>query len=379
MCCMEAHSAGNVLIAAGGTGGHIFPAQTLAHCLLGKGFQPTLVTDRRGIELGCGRAGLPCYTLYSSPFSNQGLMGVALAGMKLSVGVVQAWFLVRRLEPVAVVGFGGHASLPLMLVAVRMKLPTVIHEANAVLGRANRLLAPRVSAIATSFDNTAGLARVHRGKEVRTGMPVRTDIVSLRGKVTRSLSLDSKIQLLVIGGSQGSRVLSEVVPAALAQMPSYLKTRVVVVHQCRAIDQDKVATAFEIGGINASVSPFIEDMAAALGDAHLVISRSGASTVAELAAAGRPALLVPFPHATDDHQTANARALVDAGGAWMMHENDFKVPKLKTWLVDILRDPRVLAAVGHKARTIGEPDAASNLAEVTSRLISKHGIGLTLG
>ena len=379
MCRMEALSAGSVLIAAGGTGGHIFPAQTLAHCLLGQGFQPTLVTDRRGIELGCGRAGLPCYTLYSASFSNQSLMGVALAGMKLSVGLVQAWFLVRRLGPMAVVGFGGHASLPLMLVAVRMKLPTVIHESNAVLGRANRLLAPKVSAIATSFDNTTGLAGVHRGKEVRTGVPVRTDIVSLRGKVTRPLSLDSKIQLLVIGGSQGSRVLSEVVPAALAQMPSYLKKRLVVVHQCRAIDRDKVATSFEIGGINASVSPFIEDMAAALGAAHLVISRSGASTVAELAAAGRPALLVPFPHATDDHQTANARALVDAGGAWMMHEKDFKVPKLKTWLVDILRDPRVLAVAAHKARATGEPDAASNLAEVTSRLISKHGIGQTLG
>ena len=379
MCCMEAHSAGNVLIAAGGTGGHIFPAQTLAHCLLGQGFQPTLVTDRRGIELGCGRAGLPCYTLYSASFSNQGLMGVALAGMKLSVGLVQAWFLVRRLGPMAGVGFGGHASLPLMLVAVRMKLPTVIHESNAVLGRANRLLAPKVSAIATSFDNTTGLAGVHRGKEVRTGVPVRTDIISLRGKASRPLSLDSKIQLLVIGGSQGSRVLSEIVPAALAQMPSYLKTRLVVVHQCRAIDQDKVATAFEMGGVNASVSPFIEDMAAALGAAHLVISRAGASTVAELAAAGRPALLVPFPHATDDHQTANARALVDAGGAWMMHEKDFKVPKLKTWLVDILRDPRVLATVGRKARAIGEPDAASNLAEVTSRLVSKHGIGQTLG
>ena len=379
MCRMEALSAGSVLIAAGGTGGHIFPAQTLAHCLLGQGFQPTLVTDRRGIELGCGRAGLPCYTLYSASFSNQGLMGVALAGMKLSVGLVQAWFLVRRLGPMVVVGFGGHASLPLMLVAVRMKLPTVIHESNAVLGRANRLLAPKVSAIATSFDNTTGLAGVHRGKEVRTGVPVRTDIISLRGKASRPLSLDSKIQLLVIGGSQGSRVLSEVVPAAIAQMPSYLKTRLVVAHQCRAIDRDKVATAFKIGGVNASVSPFIEDMAAALGAAHLVISRSGASTVAELAAAGRPALLVPFPHATDDHQTANARALVDAGGAWMMHEKDFKVPKLKTWLVDILRDPRVLAVAAHKARATGEPDAASNLAEVTSRLISKHGIGLTLG
>ena len=376
---MEAHSAGNVLIAAGGTGGHIFPAQTLAHCLLGQGFQPTLVTDRRGIELGCGRTGLPCRTVYSSSFSNRGLMGLALAGMRLSVGVMQSWFLVRRLGPVVVVGFGGHATLPLLLVAVWMKLPTVIHEANAVLGRANRLLAPKVSAIATSFDDTRGLAGVHRVKVVRTGVPVRTDIVSIRGLVTRPLRLDSKIHLLVIGGSQGSRVLSEVVPAALAQMPSYVKTRLVVVHQCRAIDRDKVATAFEIGDINASVSPFIKDMAAALGAAHLVISRSGASMVAELAAAGRPALLIPFPHATDDHQTANARVLVDAGGAWMMHESDFKVPKLKTWLVDLLRDPQVLLAAGHKARAIGEPDAASNLAEVTSGLVSKHGIGQAVG
>ena len=363
---------GKILIAAGGTGGHIFPAQALASRLLGLGFQPALVTDRRGMELGCDQLGVPCHTLYAGPFSRQSWVGLLLAVIKLSIGMVQARVLIHRLAPVAAVGFGGYASLPMMLMAARMKLPTVIHEENAVLGRANRFLAPRVSAIATSFQNTSGVAELYQGKVVETGTPVRADIVALRELVTQPLNSNSKIRLLIVGGSQGSRIMSEVVPAALARLPSWLRDRLVIVHQCRASDQANVEALFAMAGISASVIPFIENMAAALKVAHLVVSRAGASIVAELAVAGRPALLVPFSHATDDHQTANARALVDAGGAWMIDEKEFNVVKLETWLVELFKNPSVLVAASRKARAIGQPDAAHCLADVTSQVISEY-------
>ena len=372
MCSLRTERLGKILIAAGGTGGHIFPAQALASRLLGIGFQPALVTDRRGMELGCDQLGVPCHTLYAGPFSRQSWVGLLLAVIKLSIGMVQARVLIHRLAPVAAVGFGGYASLPMMLMAARMKLPTVIHEANAVLGRANRFLAPRVSAIATSFQNTSGVAELYQGKVVETGTPVRADIVALRELVTQPLNSNSKIRLLIVGGSQGSRIMSEVVPAALARLPSWLRDRLVIVHQCRASDQANVEALFAMGGISASVIPFIENMAAALKAAHLVVSRAGASIVAELAVAGRPALLVPFSHATDDHQTANARALVDAGGAWMIDEKEFNVVKLETWLVELFKNPSVLVAASRKARAIGQPDAAHCLADVTSQVISEY-------
>ena len=279
--------------------------------------------------------------------------------------------LIRRLGPVAAVGFGGYASLPTMLIASHMKLPTVIHEANAVLGRANRLLAPRVSAIATAFQNTSGLAELYKHKVVQTGTPVRANIVAVRKLGAQVLNTMSKIQLLVIGGSQGSRIMGEVVPAAIGRLPPSLKDRLLVTHQCRPSDKLKVEALFAMGGVSASVIPFIEDMAAALEVANLVISRAGASTVAELSVAGRPALLVPYPHAVDDHQTVNARALGDAGGAWIIEEKEFNVEKLGIWLIELLKDPSVLLAAGHKAGEVGQPYAAHHLADIVSQLISE--------
>ena len=240
MHSLGAERLGTVLIAAGGTGGHVFPAQALALRLFRLGFQPTLVTDRRGIKLGCDQIGIPCHMLYAGPFSRRSWFGILLAAIKSGVGMVQARLLIRRLGPVAAVGFGGYASLPTMLIASHMKLPTVIHEANAVLGRANRLLAPRVSAIATAFQNTSGLAELYKHKVVQTGTPVRANIVAVRKLGAQVLNTMSKIQLLVIGGSQGSRIMGEVVPAAIGRLPPSLKDRLLVTHQCRSSDKLKV-------------------------------------------------------------------------------------------------------------------------------------------
>jgi len=283
----------------------------------------------------------------------------------------QAWVLIRQLGPVAAIGFGGYASLPTMLVASHMKLPTVIHESNAVLGQANRLLAPRVSMIATAFQNTSGLAELHKHKVVQTGTPVRANIVAVPKAKAQVRDTASKIHLLVIGGSQGSRIMSEVVPAALGRLPQSLRKRLVVVHQCRLSDKFEVKASFATTGVNASVVPFIDDMPAALKFANLVISRAGASTVAELAAAGRAAVLVPFPHAVDDHQTANARELVGAGGAWIIDEKDFNAEKLGNGLIELLKDPSILIAAGRKASGVGRPDAACHLADIVGQLISE--------
>ena len=365
---------GKILIAAGGTGGHIFPAQALADYLCQLGFQPTLVTDRRGMALSAGKVGIPCHLVYASPFSRRNWFGILLAVIKSVVGMVQAWVLIRQLGPVGAIGFGGYASLPTMLIASCMKLPTVIHESNAVLGRANRLLAPRVSAIATSFHNTAGLADPQKHKVIQTGTPVRANIIAVRNTKAQVRNTFSKIHLLVIGGSQGSQILSEVVPAALARLPSSLKRRLVVVQQCRASDEVKVKALFAMTGVKASVVPFIDDMSAALEFADLVISRAGASTEAELAVAGRAALLVPFPHAVDGHQAANARALRDAGGAWIIDEKEFEPEKLGNWLVELSKDPSRLLTAGRKAGAMGRPDAAHHLAGIVGQLISESTI-----
>ena len=362
---------GKILIAAGGTGGHVFPAQALAHYLYKLGFQPTLVTDRRGMEFGCDQVGIPCHLVYASPFSRRNWFGILLAAIKSGVGMIQARFLIRQLGPVAAVGFGGYASLPTMLIASHMKLPTVIHESNAVLGRANRLLASRVSVIATAFQNTAGLTERHKVKVVQTGTPVRASIVAARKTEAEVQNTSSKIRLLVIGGSQGSRIMSEVVPAALGRLPQSLKNRLVVVHQCRLSDRSRVKASFAMAGVNASVISFINDMGAALECTNLVISRAGASTVAELAVAGRAALLVPFPHAVDDHQAANARELGDVGGAWIIDEKEFNAEKLGNWLVEMLKDPSILLTAGRKAGGVGRPDAAHHLAEIVGQLISE--------
>jgi UDP-N-acetylglucosamine--N-acetylmuramyl-(pentapeptide) pyrophosphoryl-undecaprenol N-acetylglucosamine transferase len=267
--------------------------------------------------------------------------------------------LLRRLAPAAVVGFGGYPSVPTMLAAAQLGLPALIHEQNAVFGRANRMLAPRAHRIATGFPETQGLRAADRGRTVHTGNPVRPPIQAV-GTMPYAPPGET-IELLVTGGSQGAHVFSEIVPPALAMLPAELRQRLHVAQQARPEDKDAVVAQYRELGIAADVDSFFTDMPERLRRAHLVICRAGASTIAELAAAGRPAVLIPYPHATDDHQTANARALAAAGGAWTIVQSSLTAGVLAERIASLLDDAAALTTAAERARGFGRRDAAERL------------------
>jgi UDP-N-acetylglucosamine--N-acetylmuramyl-(pentapeptide) pyrophosphoryl-undecaprenol N-acetylglucosamine transferase len=350
-----------VILASGGTGGHMFPAEALASALLARGHRVALVTDRRG-QAFADR--LPDVALHRIPAGrlDAGLVGKAAGVAEMIVGTLVAGRLLGRLQPAVAVGFGGYPSVPTMLAAARRRIATVLHEQNALMGRANRLLAPRVTRIATSFPQVQGLKAADVARIGFTGNPVRLEIVKLRDLPYPAPS--DPINLLVTGGSQGARILSAVIPDALARLPNDLKARIALMQQARPEDVERVRETHRKSGINADVAPFFHDLPARLGRAHLVIARAGASTVSELCVAGRPAILVPFAAAADDHQSFNARALGDVGAAWVMPEHDFTPDALAARLATLLAAPETLITAAAAARNLGMPDAASRLADL---------------
>ena len=361
-----------ILLAAGGTGGHVFPAEALASALMERGHRLGLVTDRRGHAYGGTLGSLETFRIAAGGIAGRGVLSKVRAVAELGVGVIQARSLLKRLAPAAVVGFGGYASVPPMVAATWLGIPTAIHEQNAVLGRANRLLAGRVGRIATSYANVLHVDPAWRAKISRTGMPVRAAIARLRDTPYPALGDSGPIRLLVLGGSQGARILSEVIPAALAALPEAVRTRLQVAQQCRPEDLEMVRAAYAGTGIDATLDSFFADVPERMSQAHLVIARSGASTVAELTALGRPAILVPYPHAIDDHQTANARAVDEAGGAWLMPQPAFTSDALAGRLDSLFTQPGTLARAAGCARAAGRPDAAALLADLVAALPGVH-------
>ena len=350
-------------VTAGGTGGHLFPAEALARELLSLGRAVHLVTDERIDIFGDRVFGAEVHRLRAARLTGspaQAVRGLAT----LAAGLVQAHRLLRQLSPAAVIGFGGYPSVPTMLAAVSLGLPTIVHEQNAVLGRANRLLAPRVRLIATGFPATAGLRPTDRARAVHTGNPVRPAILAAGAACYRAPEPGRPIELLILGGSQGARVLSEVVPPALVGLPTPLRELLRISQQVRPEDLATVASAYRGNGITADLSTFFDDVPARLARAHLAICRAGASTVAELAAIGRPALLIPYPHATDDHQTANARAFATAGGGWVMPQSSVTPDTLASRLDRLLADKGALSTAAQRASSFGPPDSAQRLALV---------------
>ena len=360
-----------IALAAGGTGGHLFPAEALARALLERNCRVALVTDRRGQAFGDKLPDIALHRIRAGRFG-AGLMSKVMAGAELALGTLESHRLLRRLAPAAVVGFGGYPSVPPMLAAARLGLPTLIHEQNAILGRANRLLAPRAKRIATSFAEVGAIREADRARIVETGNPVRPAIATLRGTPYPTPSADGPFEILVTGGSQGARVLSEVVPAALSQLPEPLRRRLRLTQQARAEDIEAVRRAHQASGVAAELATFFADVPARLVRAHLVISRSGASTVAELAMIGRPAILIPYLQAADDHQTANARALEQAGGAWVMGQATITAGALAEKIAALMAAPTRLAEAAAKAHGLGRPDAARVLADLVLAL-AKNG------
>ncbi len=359
-----------IALAAGGTGGHVFPAQALAATLEARGHRLALLTDTRGHRYGGVLERIETHAIRSASPSAPGLVAKLSAVARLVLGTNEARRLLRRLKPSAVVGFGGYASVPPMFAAHRLGIPTVLHEQNAVLGRANRLLARRVDRIATSFPTTRRVPAEAERHIICTGNPVRPAIAALGRSPYRAPRANEPIKLLIFGGSQGAEALSRVVPAALAKLPNHLKARLVIVQQCRPEDLDAVTVNYRDAGIRAECARFFDDMAARLEAAHLVIARSGASTVAELAAAGRPAILIPYMHALDDHQTANAEALVAAGAAWQMRQADLNVDRLLALIEALFDTPEKLDRAAVAALGFGARNAAHALADLVEGLIA---------
>jgi len=358
-----------IVLSAGGTGGHVFPAQSLADALSRRGFPIALITDRRANALGGALANADTYRINAAGISGRSLVSRGMAILQLGVGYFQAKRILASINPLAVVGFGSYASVPAVLSATSLGAKTVIHEQNAVLGRANRFLAPRVTRIATAFKTVTGLRTEDAEKTVWTGNPVRPEIIAIAGKPYPPLVEHGPINLLVFGGSLGATVFSKVVPETIAALPETLRRRLRIVQQCRAEDLDTVRALYGTAGIEAELASFFDDMPEKLTNAHLVISRSGASTIAELTAAGRPAILVPYPHATDDHQTKNAESLCDAGGSWMIPQHDFDRTSLTTRLTALFASSRTLQTTALCAGRIGMRTAADNLADVVVSVI----------
>ncbi len=354
-------------LAAGGTGGHVFPARALAEALAARGWRIALITDSRGGSFSDDIANTETHRIKAASLGG-GVCSKLRGLTQLGVGLLQARALLRRIRPAAVVGFGGYASAPTMWAAGQLGLPTMIHEQNAVLGRANRLIAARARRIATSFATVSGIRERDRPRITLTGNPVRSDVAAV-GKTPYSAPVgDSVIRLLVFGGSQGARILSDIVPAAIAALPDSLRTRLEVVQQCRPENLDAVRDCYRAAGVNATLGTFFSDMPARIAAAHLVIGRAGASTVSELAAAGRPAILVPYRFAMDDHQSANALAMDAVGGALVVREDDFMPEPLARRLSELFAAPDLLTAIAAKALAAGHADAAERLADAAESI-----------
>jgi len=355
------------VLAAGGTGGHLIPAFALAVELHARGHHVALITDERGAAIPGKPGFLTAHVLPAGRFGKNPLGWPAGISAVLE-GRAMALRLFDTFAPSAIVGFGGYPALPALLAATAVKLPSVVHEQNAVLGRVNRLLAGRVDAIATSYDKVDRLSPKHAAKVQLVGNPVRADVLGLREKDFPAFTDESLLRILVTGGSQGARVLSEVVPDGLAMLPPALRQRLQVTQQCRPEDLEAVRARYASHDIPAELGTYFEDMHERLADAHLFIGRAGASTIAELTAVGRPAILVPLPIATDDHQAANTREMVKAGGARMIRQEAFQPKELAKQIQAMAMNPASLANAAHCAFNCGRPDAASDLADLVESM-----------
>ncbi|BDG71114.1 undecaprenyldiphospho-muramoylpentapeptide beta-N-acetylglucosaminyltransferase [Roseomonas fluvialis] len=367
-----------IIIAAGGTGGHLFPAEALAAELLRRGERIALMTDARSAAYDSAAfANAERFVLRGGGLSGRGLRGAASGAMALVAGTAQARRHLAALQPSAVVGFGGYASFP-PLAAARLMAPArrpaiVLHEQNAVLGRANRLMARVADLLALSFPNTS---QVPAGATVAmVGNPVRPALAALAGQPYPLPPDGGALRLLVTGGSQGARIFADVVPPAIAALPEAIRARLLVTQQCRAEDLARTETAYRDAGVVADLAPFFPDIAGRLATAHLVIARAGASTISELECAGRPSILVPLPSAIDDHQNANARALAEADAAWVYPQTAFTPGALAERLVALFAFPARLQSAAVAASALARPHAARDLADRVLALVRQPAMG----
>jgi UDP-N-acetylglucosamine--N-acetylmuramyl-(pentapeptide) pyrophosphoryl-undecaprenol N-acetylglucosamine transferase len=370
---MTAPRVRKAVLAAGGTGGHMFPAEALARELRARGVEVVLVTDRRGAGFGGDLADVETHHISAGGIAG-GSPVKRLGGLlRLALGVLQAHSLMRRLDPDAVIGFGAYAAAPTVLAGSFLGRRVILHEQNAVMGRANRLLAGRADIIATGFARVEGLKAAELSKTRVTGNPVRPNIRLVGQQAYQGPRAGAAIHLLVVGGSQGAKVFNSVVPAAVARLPEVLRARIRIAQQVPGGVLDQVRADYRDCGVDADLAGFFDDMPARLAWAHLVICRAGASTIAELASARRPAILVPFPHATDDHQTANARALANVEAGWLIPQSDLTPEALAGQLESLLNTPARLESAAARAGDVAPGDAAGRLADLVCGSANDNG------
>ena len=356
-----------IVLAAGGTGGHMFPAEALAKVLLKRGHSLVWITDERGSARTGLLSELPTHIISARGLMGSGTLGRLTGALSLGVGVFQARRMLKDLNPAAVIGFGGYAAAPTMMAATHLKLPTALHEQNGVIGRANKLFAKRVDKVCMSFAATRnvpeGVTTIH------TGMPVRSAFGAVRAKPYVTPNEGGNIRIVVMGGSQGAAVFSQLIPCALKRLPEALRKKIIIDQQCRSELIDQTRRAFSNCGVQARLQPFFDDVASLIAGAHLVIARSGSSTVSEISFSGRPGIFVPYPYAADNHQTDNAEALAAAGGGWCYQQNSLTPDILAEQMEALLSDPEALTAAAANAKAFAIPDAADRLADVVEGLV----------
>ena len=358
---------GSVMLAAGGTGGHLFPAFALAETLAQRGIAVDLVTDTRASRYGTG---FPARNVYQVPAGTGGsAIKAAIAAVQLSRGVAIAHKMLGVVRPSVVIGFGGYPTFPPLLAAKLRAIPTAVHEQNAILGRANRMLASRVDAIATSFATTKLLDGPLLAKAHHTGNPVRAIVVAASARHYWRPEPGQPFNLLVFGGSQGARFFSESIPPALAMLPEAIRSHLRVTQQARPEDIPRVTSSYASSGIAANVAAFFPDLPDRMAQSHLVIGRAGASTIAELTIIGRPAILVPLPHSLDNDQLHNATKLAESGAAWCIEQGGASPERLATEIEALISRPAMLHNAAAAAKSLGQPDAVEKLADLTISLM----------
>lgn len=359
------------VLMAGGTGGHLFPAMALAQELVRRGHRVELMTDHRVESYG---ADFPASAIHVVPSATPSLSNPIKfvgGGLKILRGMAVAFSKLRAIKPDCVIGFGGYPTFPPFLAANFQGIPGILHEQNSVMGRANRALARFADVLAMSFARTK-FADTFNLEKVVTGNPVRDRVRSVAGAPYPALTADGPIRLVIFGGSQGAKALSDIVPEAIALVPEALRQRLQIVQQCRSEDLDRVAEVYRRAKVNVELAAFFTDLPERISQAHLVIGRSGASTIAELTVLGRPAILVPLPGALDADQKNNALVLEAAGGGWLADQATLSPQSLGTRLTDLLTDPATLTKAAAAARSLGQPRAVEKLADIAEMLSGKH-------
>ncbi|MHA7777465.1 undecaprenyldiphospho-muramoylpentapeptide beta-N-acetylglucosaminyltransferase [Roseibium sp. M-1] len=361
-----------VLLTAGGTGGHLFPAQALASELNRRGWTVELATDERADKYGTAFPARKVHIIASETIRGRNPLLLAKTALRLFFGTLQARKVIKTLKPDVVAGFGGYPTFPPMFAARLTGTPSVLHEANGVMGRANRMLAKGVTAIATSVP-IEGLPDDFTAKLTETGNPVRDAVLEAAELPYDAPRAGGDFRLLVFGGSQGARFFSDLVPPAVEKLPTEIRVRLRIVQQCRPEDMERVQEIYKGLGVQAECAPFFQDMPQRIAQAHLVFCRSGASSVSELSVLGRPSILVPLPGAIDQDQAANAKVLEKVGGAWPIRQVDMHPERLAKEITRFMNAPEMLGEAAHNARSVARPDAVKRLADLVEKVALKQG------